>query len=123
MSQTDLSIIKLSSDEYEQIIANDQELSNALYIVEDSFENAYGQQIKFVAPGTDLSDAVNLEQMNAAVAEVSSSLSGALTSSDISAQYANQHIYLSAKGQVVGDIDCTDFIRDGMLSDVELCSG
>jgi len=53
---------------------------------------------------------------------VSSQISANLTSADISAEYANQHIYLSAKGQIVGDIDCADFIKDGMLSSAELCS-
>ena len=40
----------------------------------------------------------------------------------MSATYVNQHIYLSANGARVGDIDCSDFIKDGMLSSVELCS-
>ena len=41
--QVDLSIIKLSTDEYEQIVGTSSILSNALYIVEGSFEDAYGQ--------------------------------------------------------------------------------
>lgn len=40
VEQTDLSVIKLSSDEYGQIL--DDVLSNAIYIVEDSYNNAYG---------------------------------------------------------------------------------
>lgn len=47
---------------------------------------------------------------------------GALTTHQpISAAYVGQHIMLSANGQLVGDIDCNDFIKDGMLSAVELC--
>lgn len=69
-TQTDLSIIKLSADDYAQLVANDQTISNCLYILENEFEDAYGQQIKNVAKATDLSDAVILEQLN----DVSSSI-------------------------------------------------
>ena len=41
--QADLSIIRLSTDEYEQIAGTSSMLSNALYIVEGSFEDAYGR--------------------------------------------------------------------------------
>ena len=54
-------------------------------MIENSFENAYGLQIKNVAAATDLSDAVTLEQ----VQSMTSSLQDALTSSDISAAYSN----------------------------------
>lgn len=56
-------------------------------------------------------------------ADTKSSLSvdGYLTAHQpISAAYVGQHIMLSANGQLVGDIDCNDFIKDGMLSTVEL---
>jgi len=39
-AQANLSVIKLSSDEYGQIL--DDVLSNAIYIVEDSYNNAFG---------------------------------------------------------------------------------
>ena len=45
----------------------------------------------------------------------------ALVSSDLAFSYYDQHIWLSAKGQEVGNVDCADFIKDGMLSDVQLC--
>ena len=45
-------------------------LSNCLYIVEDEEQNMYGQQIKNLAPGTDLSDAVNLEQLGQVSADI-----------------------------------------------------
>ena len=41
--------------------------------------------------------------------------------SSVSASYIDGHIYLSADQQVVGDIDCTSFAKDGRLSSVELC--
>ena len=56
-SYSDLSVIKLSSNEYQDLVDSDATLSNALYIVESDFVNAYGQQIKNLANPTDLSDA------------------------------------------------------------------
>ena len=38
-------------------------LSNALYVVSTDYVETYGQQIKNVAPGSDLSDAVNYSQL------------------------------------------------------------
>ena len=67
---SDLSIIKLSASEYETLVATSATLSNCLYIVEDEFEDAYGQQIKNLAPGTDLSDAVNLQQLSNAISSI-----------------------------------------------------
>ena len=66
----DLSVIKLSADEYAGLLVSNALLSNALYIVEDSSINAYGQQIKNLAAGTDLSDAVNLEQLNNSISSI-----------------------------------------------------
>lgn len=40
--QTDLSIIKLLASDYEDLVATSATLSNALYIVEDEYEDAYG---------------------------------------------------------------------------------
>ena len=62
--QSDLSIIKLNSDEYEQILAAEKVISNCMYVVESQFNNMYGQQVKNMAAGTDLSDAVTFEQLN-----------------------------------------------------------
>ena len=39
----------------------------------------------------------------------------------VSAVYSGQHIYLSANGARVGDIDCGDFVKDSVLSSAELC--
>ena len=61
--ETDLSIVKLASEDYDGRVARVALLSNALYVVEGAYEDVYGQQIKNLAPGTDLSDAVNLEQL------------------------------------------------------------
>lgn len=65
----DLEIQHVSMQEYEQIL-EDGPLSNVLYIVSGEYESAFGKQIKNLSAGTDLSDAVNLEQ----VTQISSSL-------------------------------------------------
>ena len=94
-AQTDLSIVKLSANEYEELVATSATLSNTLYVVEDDFINAYGQQIKNLSPGTELSDAVNLEQLSNALTgvQIPTDLSaftnspGYLVSNDISDYY------------------------------------
>lgn len=66
-SYSDLSIIKLSSDEYVNLLISNALISNAIYIVEKDYIDAYGQQIKNVASAVDLSDAVNLGQLSNAI--------------------------------------------------------
>ena len=41
-SYSDLSVIKLSSNEYQDLVNSNAALSNALYVVESDFNNAYG---------------------------------------------------------------------------------
>ena len=64
---SDLSVVKLSADEYAALLTSNQLLSNALYIVEDNYIDAYGQQIKNVASPTDLSDITNKEYVDNAI--------------------------------------------------------
>ena len=89
-----MSIVKLNASDYEELVATSATLSNALYIVEDEFEDAYGQQIKNVAPGTDLSDAVNLEQLSNAISSVS-------IPTDLSA-FTNSPGYTTNVGTITG---------------------
>ena len=69
-AQTDLSIVKLSANDYAELVSTNSTVSNCLYIVEDDIINACGQQISNLAPGTSLSDAVNLEQLCDAVSSI-----------------------------------------------------
>ena len=107
--QSDLSILNVTNEEYAALLQDDAAMPNAIYVISDDFSNAYGAQLKNLAVGTDLSDAVTLQQLNDASNAISSGLSSKLEYTDISASYSNQHIYLSAKGHVVGDIDCSGF--------------
>lgn len=54
---SDLSVIKLSSNEYQDLVYSKATLSNALYIVQSDFINAYGQQIKNLSAPDLSSDA------------------------------------------------------------------
>ena len=63
-------MIKLSASEYEQLVYDDETLSNALYVVEDDYVDAYGEQIKNVAYPTDLSDAATKGYVDTALANV-----------------------------------------------------
>ena len=62
--------MKLSADEYAQMLDDGTCLSNALYIVEAPNIDAFKQRIINVAPGTDLSDAVNMQQLSNAISNV-----------------------------------------------------
>ena len=83
--QSDLSVIKLTNEEYAQILQTSAD-PNVLYVISNDYKNAYGQQLKNLAQGTDLSDAVNVEQLSIAIAYKAdvSSLSDYTLSSDIS---------------------------------------
>ena len=59
----DLSVINLSYNEYQDLVNSNATSPSILYIVSSDYVETYGQQIKNVAPATDLSDAVNLEQL------------------------------------------------------------
>lgn len=63
----DLSVVKLSADEYAQMLEDGTCLSNAIYIVEAPNIDAFKQRITNVAPPTDLSDAATKEYVDNAV--------------------------------------------------------
>ena len=165
--KNDLSVIKLSADEYAQMLEDGACVSNAIYIVEAPVLDAFRQRVTNVAPAVDLSDAVNLEQLSNAVNNIqvptdlsdftnspgyltkasadvdfqpkgdyltsvpttyktytdtkaTLSTDGYLLTNDVTISYSNKIIWLSSKAYVTS-VDCTDFIKDGMLSSAELC--
>lgn len=63
----DLSVVKLSADEYAQMLSDGTCLSNAIYIVEAPNIDAFKQRITNVASPTDLSDAATKEYVDNAV--------------------------------------------------------
>lgn len=76
-SYSSLSVVKISKEDYDETVAlsGDQLSGNVLYIVDSSYEDAYGRQIKNVADGTDLSDAVNMKQLATIIATLESRIS------------------------------------------------
>ena len=91
--RTDLSVIKLSADDYYELVANEEALSNVIYVVDDDKINAFDQQIKNLAAGIDDTDAVNMAQLN----EVSSRAADTYTKSETdqkiaSAQYFKKYV-------------------------------
>jgi len=63
----DLSVVKLSADEYAQMLDDGTCLSNAIYIVDAPNIDAFRRQIKNVASPTDLSDAATKEYVDNAI--------------------------------------------------------
>lgn len=72
----DLSVMKISKDDYEALVAlsGDTLSNNVLYVIDSDYEDAYGQQIKNIADGTDLNDAVNIKQLQNAISVALSGL-------------------------------------------------
>ena len=99
VDQSDLSVIKLSASEYEQLVYDDRTLSNILYIVDKDYLDQYGQQIKNLGAPTDLSDAVTKEYVDNSLqnVQIPTDLSDFTNSPNFATQgYVNQ---------VLGDIE------------------
>ena len=79
MVKTDVNLQHISQEDYERLVEESAVVSNWVYFVSSEYEDAYGQQVKNMAPGTDLSDAVNLEQLT----EVSSRAYDTYTQSEV----------------------------------------
>lgn len=82
---SDLSIVKLSKDEYDNIIASNSPLKdNVLYIVDSDYIDTYGHVIKNLImsdlSGKEASEAVNKSYFENVVSNISSYLSGEISS-------------------------------------------
>ena len=99
--KADLSVIKLSSDEYEQLVAGGGVLlSDALYIVEGEDEDMYGQRVTNVGWPVDLSDAVTKQY-------VDSKFLSAVP--DIYKTYADTKASLSSDGYLTAHQSLADY--------------
>ena len=63
--KTDINIVKLSFDQYEELIVNNAVLSNNIYMLSGDNFNLFNEKIVNLAPGTNPSDAVNMSQLSA----------------------------------------------------------
>ena len=72
----DLSVVKISKDDYEALVAlsGDTLSNNVLYVIDSDYTDMYGQQIKNLADGTDPNDAVNIKQLQNAISVALSGL-------------------------------------------------
>ena len=70
-TKNDLSVQHISMDDYAALVQTSAAISNVLYVVSSlEHADAFGMQVKNVAPAIDLSDAVNLEQLMSAVGSI-----------------------------------------------------
>ena len=74
-----LSAIHINQEDFHEKVLCGQILSNELYIVSSDFINAYGQQVKNMSAATDLSDAVNFEQLLSVRSDVSTSINSIMS--------------------------------------------
>ena len=77
--KADLSVVKLSAEDYEQLVAGGDAVSNILYIVEGEDEDMYGQRVINVGWPTDLSDAATKLYVDSAVSAAEISIDTALS--------------------------------------------
>ena len=68
--QPNLSIIKLSAEEYEDLVYDGGILSNAIYIIDQEYLDQYGQQIKNLGAPTDLSDAATKQYVDNSIGSI-----------------------------------------------------
>lgn len=64
----------ISQEDYHQKVADNEILSNMVYVVSSDYLNMYDEQIKNLAPGTDQKDAVNVSQLSSAAKELSNAM-------------------------------------------------
>ena len=96
-TKTDINIQHISQDDYAALVVTNCALSNTVYIVSGEFNEAYGQKIRNLAPGTDLSDAVNLEQVSSMIASSASETLSSIEQSDWSQSLSTEQSYIKNK--------------------------
>ena len=68
--KSNLNIKHISQEEYHNLVATDAVETSVLYIVSSDSLNMYGEQIKNLSAGTDIYDAVNVEQLCNAISSI-----------------------------------------------------
>ena len=81
---SDLSILRVNSDEYHNLVANNQVNNDILYIVSSENINAYGERIENVATPISASDATNKEYVDNLSIELMEKIDGIEMPSKIS---------------------------------------
>lgn len=117
-----LSVVKISKDDYEQLVATaqpgDAKLStNVLYVVDSIYIDAYGQQIKNLSAASELSDAVPFNQLLSGLGTKQDTV-GDLGNIRLSAESAVPKSAISAALSVLDEDPLSSLTTDSMLSDV-----
>ena len=102
-------VVHISEEDYEQLVISGTVDENTLYIMSSDNINAFGGRVVNVDDAVDLSDAVNLKQLNEAISGSTSALTAYATHDEISALsdvYQPKGDYLSQES-VINPMDAT----------------
>ena len=66
----DLSVVKITGEEYYKLVADEKTNPSALYVVDDPYLNAYGQTIKNVASPELSNDAATKNYVDSEIAKI-----------------------------------------------------
>ena len=69
--RADVNILHISQEDYSRLVANNEILSNFVYVVSGDYVNAYGQQVKNLAVPTDPNDAATKNYVDQEIANLS----------------------------------------------------
>ena len=69
--RADVNILHISQEDYSRLVANNEILSNFVYVVSGDYVNAYGQQVKNLAIPTDPNDAATKNYVDQEIANLS----------------------------------------------------
>ena len=119
----DLSVVKLTNEEYNKLVAEEKINPAALYVITDNYTSMRGIQLKDLKEPTDDTDAATKYYVDSSISGIQPpDLTPYVKKVDVNLSYVknDKKIYLSADNNVTY-IDTQDFIKDGMLSSAELC--
>ena len=110
---SDLSILRINSDEYHELVVNNQINNETLYIISSENINAYGERIENVDTPISASDATNKEYVDNLSVELTEKINGIEIPSKISelendAKYAN----ISVDGEITTDFKVEYIAQD-----------
>lgn len=99
---SDLSVVKISKDDYREIVIDGNPDPRTIYILSSDDIDAYGQRIVNLRDGTDISDAVNYGQLSSGVKAAMDALSDYYTKTETSSSTEIQ-VGLNLKSSVSVD--------------------
>lgn len=99
----------ITYENYAQLLKNGNIDPQMVYILSNDYVDCFGEQIKNLAPGTDLSDAVNVEQLNDAISSINiPEIPTKISEFENDAKYAN----ISVDGEITTDFKVEHITQD-----------